>query len=109
LGSGFLPQRRDDVAVAALGYGCAGPNSTVPPTLDGETLTRLAQAARELFDTIASSEINGRALIECCPTELKQQVNVWGPARDDLTLIERLKQAFDPQGILSPGRFLGGI
>ncbi|HJY88031.1 MAG TPA: FAD-binding oxidoreductase [Candidatus Acidoferrales bacterium] len=81
----------------------------VPPTLDGETLTRLAQAARELFHTIASSEINGRALIECGPTELKQQVNVWGPARDDLTLIERLKQAFDPQGILSPGRFLGGI
>jgi glycolate oxidase FAD binding subunit len=81
----------------------------VPPTLDAETLARLAQAARELFHTIASAEINGRAVIERCPTELKQQVHVWGPARDDLTLMHRLKQAFDPQGILSPGRFMGGI
>ena len=81
----------------------------VPLTLDAETLARLAQAATELFHTIASTEINGRAVIECCPAELKQQVNVWGPARDDLTLIERLKKAFDPQGILSPGRFIGGI
>jgi glycolate oxidase FAD binding subunit len=62
-----------------------------------------------LFHTIASTEINGRAVIECCPAELKQQVNVWGPARDDLTLMQRLKKAFDPQGILSPGRFIGGI
>jgi len=48
-------------------------------------------------------------VIEWCPTKLKSQVNVWGPARDDLMLMQRLKKAFDPQGILSPGRFVGGI
>ncbi len=81
----------------------------VPPALDDSTLARLAQTATELIHASSSSEIGGRSMIEWCPTKLKKQVNVWGPARDDLVLMQRLKQAFDPQGILSPGRFMGGI
>lgn len=81
----------------------------VPTVLDAATLARLAQAATELIHASSSSEIGGRPMIEWCPTELKSQVNVWGPARDDLMLMQRLKKAFDPQGILSPGRFIGGI
>jgi len=81
----------------------------VPPALDDSTLARLAQTATELMHANSSSDIGGRPTIEWCPTELKRQVNVWGPARDDLILMQRLKKAFDPQGILSPGRFVGGI
>jgi glycolate oxidase FAD binding subunit len=81
----------------------------VPPALDDSTLARLAQTATELIHSSSGSEIGGRPMIEWCPTRLKQQVNVWGPARDDLVLMQRLKQAFDPRGILSPGRFMGGI
>jgi len=81
----------------------------VPPALDDSTLARLAQTATELIHASSGSEIGGRSMIEWCPTKLKQQVNVWGPARNDLVLMQRLKQAFDPQGILSPGRFMGGI
>ena len=80
-----------------------------PPVLDDSTLARLAQTATELIHASSSSDIGGRPIIEWCPTELKRQVNVWGPARDDLTLMQRVKKAFDPQGILAPGRFLGGI
>ncbi len=81
----------------------------VPTALDAATLARLTQAATELIHASSSSEIGGRPVIEWCPTELKTQVNVWGPARDDLMLMQRLKKAFDPQGVLSPGRFVGGI
>jgi len=81
----------------------------VPPVRDKSTLRRLAQAATELIHASSSSEIGGRAVIEWCPTELKREVNVWGPTRDDVILMKKLKQAFDPAGVLSPGRFVGGI
>ena len=81
----------------------------VPATLDPATLARLAQAATELMHASSSAEIGARPVIEWCPTELKREVNIWGPARDDLVLMQRLKKVFDPQGILSPGRFVGGI
>ncbi len=81
----------------------------MPPALDDSTLAQLAQTATELIHASASSDIGGRAMVEWCPTELKRQVNVWGPARDDLVLMQRLKRVFDPHGILSPGRFTGGI
>jgi FAD/FMN-containing dehydrogenase len=36
-------------------------------------------------------------------------VNVWGPLRDDYALMKKLKAAFDPDGILNPGRYVGGL
>lgn len=43
------------------------------------------------------------------PIALKQQFEVWGYAGNGLDLMRRLKQQFDPQNILSPHRFVGGI
>lgn len=34
---------------------------------------------------------------------------VWGRPRPDFTVMQRLKQTHDPNGILNPGRFYGGI
>jgi glycolate oxidase FAD binding subunit len=44
-----------------------------------------------------------------CPLEVKRGLDVWGPAADAQPVMLRLKQRFDPDGTLSPGRFLGGI
>jgi hypothetical protein len=48
-------------------------------------------------------------MIEWCTTALKREMSVWPPPGNDQALAEKLKRLFDPQGILAPGRFLGGL
>ena len=43
------------------------------------------------------------------PIALKQDVDVWGYGGTAVEIMRRIKQQFDPEGILSPGRFVGGI
>ena len=40
------------------------------------------------------------------PIRLKQQMDIWGYTGNALSLMQKVKKAFDPQGILSPQRFL---
>jgi glycolate oxidase FAD binding subunit len=51
----------------------------------------------------------GHAVMFAAPAQLKQGVEVWGPAPPALALMREIKQKFDPQGILNPGRFVGGF
>jgi glycolate oxidase FAD binding subunit len=45
-----------------------------------------------------------------CSPELKRQIDVFGEVPPKtLELMRRVKQQFDPKGILSPGRFVGRI
>jgi glycolate oxidase FAD binding subunit len=44
------------------------------------------------------------------PVAVKQQVDVWGmPESNTLAAMRQLKKHFDPQHLLNPGRFVGGI
>jgi glycolate oxidase FAD binding subunit len=51
----------------------------------------------------------GHAVMFAAPAQLKQGVEVWGPAPPALALMREIKQKFDSQGILNPGRFIGGF
>jgi len=51
----------------------------------------------------------GNLVVESCPLPLKQKVDVWGQPRSDYQIMRRLKGEIDPEGILNPGRFVGGI
>lgn len=44
-----------------------------------------------------------------CPVAVKRGLDVWGPPSDAQPLMVRVKQRFDPDGTLNPGRFVGGI
>jgi glycolate oxidase FAD binding subunit len=69
-----------------------------------------ANVVREVFRASGASEINASAMLEWCAPEVKTAAGgVWGPARQDFALMQRVKNAFDPKGVLSPGRFAGGI
>jgi glycolate oxidase FAD binding subunit len=52
---------------------------------------------------------HGHAVVFAAPAELKQGVEVWGPAPTTISLQREIKRQFDPKGLLNPGRFLGGI
>ncbi|WP_243056374.1 FAD-binding oxidoreductase [Nocardioides sp. SR21] len=50
----------------------------------------------------------GTVVVVDAPDEVKQVVDVWGPV-PALDLMRRVKEQFDPERRLSPGRFVGGI
>ncbi len=43
------------------------------------------------------------------PASFKQQLDPWGYTGNALEIMRKLKQQFDPESILNPGRFVGGI
>lgn len=50
--------------------------------------------------------MGGHAVVERIPAEVKGQLDVWGPPRDEWSLMRALKARFDPKGVMSPGRFV---
>jgi FAD/FMN-containing dehydrogenase len=69
-----------------------------------------ATMCNEVFQVCTLSENRANAMLEWCPSELKRVgVDPWGLDRDDFALMRRVKNAFDPQNVLAPGRFAGGI
>lgn len=47
---------------------------------------------------------SGAVVIERAPTELRRAVGTWGTPRVPLEIARRLRAAFDPRGVLAPGR-----
>ena len=78
-----------------------------PDDLNDQTITSLAQIASGVFEYATAH--NGSASILFCPVALKRVINIWGPARNDSALMRRIKNAFDPENVFAPGRFVAGI
>lgn len=108
LGAGIA---RFHLAASGGGRG-AGPESSTRPG-DHEVDPRVAAAqaslaTRLLAATEPSDTILNRVL-ERAPLSVKLKNAVWGPAPASLPLMRELKRRFDPDGVLSPGRFVGGL
>jgi len=58
---------------------------------------------------LAAGAMGGILVAERCPAQLKAGIDVWGPPGDDFEVMRKLKAAWDPKGVLAPGRYLGGI
>ncbi len=50
----------------------------------------------------------GEVVVLDAPAEVRASVDLWGPVRG-LSLMRRVKDQFDPEHRLAPGRFVGGI
>jgi FAD/FMN-containing dehydrogenase len=68
-----------------------------------ECRQRVANATIEMQG--ACAKLAGHATIPWAPAEWKPTLQIWGPPRPDAPQMQKLKSVFDPQHILSPGRF----
>jgi glycolate oxidase FAD binding subunit len=67
-----------------------------------------AAAAEQLPELRRELEAAGGSLmVHNQPAERK--LDCWGSLPDSLPLMREIKRRFDPEGVLNPGRFLGGI
>ena len=73
------------------------------PTPDEATWRTVEKA------TEAARQAGGSMVIERCAPEVKSRLDVWGDIGDSISIMRRLKEQYDPKGILNPGRFAGGI
>ena len=72
-----------------------------------DALEKLSQSISNFRGGI--EKIGGTIALLDLPLDLKRQIDVFGQARDTFPLMRRIKQQFDPNGTLNPGRFVGGI
>jgi glycolate oxidase FAD binding subunit len=59
--------------------------------------------------TALAHEQHGYAVLFAAPSRLKEGIDVWGPPPASHSLMRKIKQQFDPDRLLNPGRFIGGI
>jgi len=113
-----LPQAAETAAQIAQANGLqgttwlrAGTGLAYVIIQDGETgakaVPRLGATIALLREEIA--RLGGTMVLEEAPIALKVGDAVWGPPRSDFRVMQAIKQKFDPQGILNPGRFVGGL
>jgi glycolate oxidase FAD binding subunit len=53
-----------------------------------------------------ATQQRGNLVVRQAPMALLPALGVWGQERSDLWLMRRIKEAFDPQWLLNPGRFV---
>ncbi len=101
-----LPLLNDTKVRASVSQPGTGVVSLVLPAEGTRDLAVASEVAklRDLAEALA-----GALVVEHCLPELKPQLYAWGRPGSDFEMMRKMKATWDPQGILSPGRFVGGI
>ncbi len=74
---------------------------------EGAALDRLEKTATDVTRLVAEKQ--GHTTLLHAPLALKSRASIWAGADENIGLMRRVKQAFDPQGLFAPGRFWGGL
>ncbi len=97
----------------ALGVVCEAGSGIIRYHLTGAAVSpeRFQQGVAEAVNRLRAfaQGAEGNLVVLKAPTELKSRVDVWGLPEKALSFMQRPKAEFDPQRILNPGRFVGGI
>ncbi len=91
---GFLADIRGAAGVGIL-------HAVLPA--DPTTVTTITAALRA-----AAATWGGDVVILDAPADIRAALDIWGPV-NGLALMRRIKDQFDPEHRLAPGRFVGGI
>jgi hypothetical protein len=98
----------------------------VPPVLVSSAVERIggvsfvaAHGVGEVFADIDESDLleirrwaeslGGAAVVTDAPDDLYGRIDPWGTPPETVPLQRRIKAAFDPVGVMSPGRLPGGV
>lgn len=57
----------------------------------------------------AAVAAGGNLIVSRRPLAWDDRLLIWGEPRDDWAIAKRIKEAFDPRGLMNPGRFVDGI
>ena len=95
-----IAQNADAAILAQVGYGMLNAHWFNQELDMGETL-------RHARDAVHSA--GGSLIVERAPLSVKADVDVWDYNGDSLTIMRGLKAQYDPNRILNPNRFAGGI
>ena len=116
LSLGHLPSQTQSVIGAVSEY-CvqnnyglemaAGPARGVVKCKIAAPANQVKSVVSDLRSTAASAD--GYALVEQAPLRAKADLDVWGDPGPALHLMRRLKNRMDPNRVLNPGRYVGGI
>jgi glycolate oxidase FAD binding subunit len=81
-----------------------------PGIMTGAVLDRYTHG-EQLIDSLREILLpdGGSVVVLRTPQAWQPQPEVWGCASDALTLMREIKRRFDPNRMLNPGRFVGGI
>jgi len=93
----FVSQPGSGVVTLVLSGEASGGNW---PTSAASSVAKLRDLAEKLGGTMA---------VEHCPAEWKPLIDVWGRPGNDVEIMRQVKAVWDTKGVLSPGRFVGGI
>jgi glycolate oxidase FAD binding subunit len=66
-------------------------------------------SASEFGETRARLNAEGGRLTKLRGSDLLAAVPAWDDAGPELELMRRVKCTFDPDNVMSPGRFVGGL
>ena len=106
------PSRTVEFVVAAIDAGVAvqahAGNGVVHGHLPDDTLD--AKAAESVIEPLRelAADGGGQVIVERCDAGWVDQLAMWGPPRDDWSLMEAVKRELDPGCLLSPGRGVDG-
>lgn len=81
-------------------------NGVLHATLGGPGLGAAALVARVRE---ALAPLGATCVVEHAPAAVKPGLDVWGDVGPAVEVMRRLKAELDPQAILNPGRYVGGI
>jgi len=68
---------------------------------------KAADVIRKVLDRCRTCD--GNLVVQRAPVEMKSTLPIWGKARSDLMVMKMIKARLDPNAIMSPGRYVGGI
>lgn len=74
---------------------------------DSEVMKNGVEGIRALL--AQCHEAGGNLVVQGAPTDVKKDLPMWGETRPDFIVVKRIREQLDPSGIMSHGRFVGGL